>query len=187
VTVRASFDHIHLAKINAFLASLQASHQKKMFELCGVDVQSQTAYELAVQGPLRPSTSDVPLIYSLRCIDLRRPYFTIGKFLSMTHFLPDHFHVTQNHQITEIHAVNESESYLGILIHEIALNLKTVAHCTQVRCIRQSHFTLEDTLLRRHWGVENILKNMDRCQKLINSHPEIIKQHEATLHEEEKQ
>lgn len=78
VTVRASFDHINLAKINAFLASLQASHQKKMFELCGVDVQSQTAYELAVQGPLRPSVSSIPLVYSLRCIDLRRPYFTIG-------------------------------------------------------------------------------------------------------------
>lgn len=79
VTVRASFDHVNLAKINSLLASLQASHQKKMFELCGVDVQSQTAYDLAVQGPLRPSVTNIPLIYSLRCIDLKRPYFIIGK------------------------------------------------------------------------------------------------------------
>ena len=79
VTVRAEFDHVHMAKISSLLASLQASHQKKMFELCGVDVQSQTAYELAVQGPLRPTVSNIPLVYSLRCIDFRRPYFTIGK------------------------------------------------------------------------------------------------------------
>ena len=77
--------------------------------------------------------------------------------------------------------MNESEAYLGILIHEIGLQLKTVSHCTQIRCIRQSHFTLDETLLRRHWNVENILLNMQKCQKLINSHPEMLHQNEATL------
>jgi mitochondrial mRNA pseudouridine synthase TRUB2 len=182
VTVRATFDHVNVAKINAFLASLQASHQKKMFEMCGVDVQSQTAYDLAVQGPLRPSVANVPLIYSLRCIDLRRPYFTIGKnFSTMTHV---HQFVLIDLNFSEIHAVNESESYLGILTHEIALHLRTVAHCTQIRCIRQSHFTLEDSLLRRHWNIESILRNMERCQNLVHSHPEMLNQNEATLHEE---
>jgi mitochondrial mRNA pseudouridine synthase TRUB2 len=79
VTVRATFDHVHHVKIASLLASMQASHQKKMFELSGVSVQSQTAYELAVQGPLRPTVTNVPLLYSLKCIDFRRPYFTIGK------------------------------------------------------------------------------------------------------------
>lgn len=41
VTLKASFNHVTLGSINSFLASLQASHQKKMIELCGVDMQSQ--------------------------------------------------------------------------------------------------------------------------------------------------
>lgn len=79
VTVRASFDHIYLNKLNSLLASLQASHQKKMFEMCGVDIQTQAAFELVALGPLRPTVTNIPLIYGLRCIDFKKPYFTIGK------------------------------------------------------------------------------------------------------------
>lgn len=86
--------------------------------------------------------------------------------------------------VLEIHAVNESEAYLGILIHEIGLDLKTVAHCAQIRCIRQSHFTLEDSLLRRHWNIESILGNMGLCKKIVHSHPEILHQLEPALREE---
>jgi mitochondrial mRNA pseudouridine synthase TRUB2 len=83
--------------------------------------------------------------------------------------------------------VNESEAYLGILIHEIGLQLRTVAHCTQIRCIRQSHFTLEDTLLRRHWNVGSIVANMQRCHSLIDSHPEMLEQLEASLQDAREQ
>jgi tRNA U55 pseudouridine synthase TruB len=79
VTIRASYDHITLNQLVSFLASLQASHQKKMYEMCGVDLQSQTAYELAAQGPLRPAEKSVPVIYSLRCIEYKKPFFTIGE------------------------------------------------------------------------------------------------------------
>lgn len=48
------------------------------FRLCGVDIQSQTAYELATQGLMRPATSKTPLIYGIRCIDFKLPEFTIG-------------------------------------------------------------------------------------------------------------
>lgn len=148
--------------------------------MCGVDIQSQAAFELAVQGPLRPAESSIPLIYSMRCIDFKKPHFTIGKMTQrLFKLLKINFEI-----ILEIHAVNESEHYLGILIHEIGLHLKTVAHCTQIRCIRQSHFTLDDTLLRRHWNLENIVNNMMHCQKVIESHPEMLHQIEPTLHEE---
>lgn len=80
ITAKATFDHIHVGKLNSLLTSLQASHQKKMYELCGVDPQSQAAYELALQGMIRPAVSNIPLIYSIRCIEFKRPYFTIGKF-----------------------------------------------------------------------------------------------------------
>lgn len=155
-----------------------------MFELCGVDLQTQAAFELAVQGPLRPSVTNIPLVYSMRCIDFRKPYFTIGEVIDEEEsrtILNIYF------IILEIHAVNESEAYLGILIHEIGLTLKTSAHCTQIRCIRQAHFTLEDALLRRHWNLQSILDNMSRCRKIIGKHPEMMEQLNVSLHEEEKQ
>lgn len=83
--------------------------------------------------------------------------------------------------ISEIHALNEHEAYLGILIHEIAIDLKTVAHCTQIRCIRQGHFTLEDSLVRRHWNIENIITNITRSKKKIIANPEMLEQEDPTL------
>lgn len=133
-----------------------------MFDLCGVDIQSQTAYEMAISGPLRPAQSNIPLIYGLRCIEFGKSYFTIGEIL----FFLECVAVLKTF-ISELHATNESEAYLGILIHEIGLHLKTVAHCTKIRCIRESHFTLNDSLLKRHWNIEAILANMNRCQNII--------------------
>ncbi|KAL7037445.1 hypothetical protein ACKWTF_009223 [Chironomus riparius] len=152
-TAKATFDHVHLGKLNSLLTSLQASHQRKMYEMCGVDMQSQSAYELAIKGPIRPAISNIPLIYSIRCIEYKRPYFTL-----------------------EIHACNESENYLGILINEIGIELKSLAYCSQIRCIRESHFTLEDALVKRHWNVEALLGNLKRCRDILLKHPEIIAQ-----------
>lgn len=81
--------------------------------------------------------------------------------------------------------MNESEAYLGILIHEIGIDLRSVAHCTQIRCIRQAHFCLDDALVRRHWDVENILTNITRCRKLILKHPEMLQQNQPLLNETE--
>ena len=45
----------------------------------GIDLQTQEAYELASRGLLRPkSISTPPQIYSLRCIELDKPFFKIG-------------------------------------------------------------------------------------------------------------
>lgn len=84
---------------------------------------------------------------------------------------------------SEIHAMNESEAYLGTLIHEIGIDLKSVAHCTQIRCIRQAHFSLEDTLVRRHWDVESILTNITRCRKILMKNPEMLQQNQPFLNE----
>lgn len=153
VTARATYSHVYPEKVSSLLSSMQASHQKKMFELCSVDLQSQAAYELAVKGLIRPAVSNIPLLYGIKCIDFKRPEFTI-----------------------EVHATNESEAYLGILIHEIGLHLKTVAHCTQLRCIRNSYFTLEDSLVRPFWNLQSILSSLSKCNQIIKNHPEILHQ-----------
>jgi len=45
----------------------------------GVDIQSQTAYELAVKGLIKPANSKIPLLYGIKCIHFQPPDFTIGK------------------------------------------------------------------------------------------------------------
>lgn len=50
-----------------------------MTRLCGVDMQSQAAFELAVQGLIRPTETKVPMIYSIKCIYFRPPEFILGK------------------------------------------------------------------------------------------------------------
>lgn len=72
---------------------MQASHQKKMFELCGVDMQSNTAYEIAKRGLIRPKDNHLPVLYGIKCVQFDRPKFVV-----------------------EIHAVNEHVVYLGQLI-----------------------------------------------------------------------
>ncbi|XP_055611826.1 pseudouridylate synthase TRUB2, mitochondrial [Uranotaenia lowii] len=150
VTAKATCKHIGSDKIGRLLASLQASHQRKMFELCGVDLASQAAYDLAVKGTIRPADNSQPMIYGMRLVEFRKPFFTI-----------------------EIHAINETEAYLGQLIHEIGIDLKSVAHCVGIRCIRHGHFLLEHALLRKDWNLQNILTGMAHSNRLLREHPEM--------------
>lgn len=151
-----------------------------MYELVGIDPQSQDAYELAKMGPLRPIVKNVPLIYSMRCVEFNNPYFTIGE---KKHITSDCENIKYFFCHLEIHACNETEAYLGILVHEIAINLKSVANCIQIRCIRESHFTLDDALVKRHWNVESVLGSLKRCKDIMAKHPEILKPVTPTLEE----
>lgn len=58
-----------------------------LFSQCGVDIQSQAAYELAVQGLIKPENSKIPLLYGIKCVHFQPPDFTIGKYV---------FHTTVN-------------------------------------------------------------------------------------------
>lgn len=163
VIERASYDHVYVEKLTALVSSIQGSHQRKAFEMCGVDMQSQAAYDLAVQGLIRPAKNDIPVIYSVRCLDFRKPYFTL-----------------------EIFSINEKEDYLARLIHEIGLSLRTHAHCVKLRCVRHGIFTVDDALTRERWNLQEIVSNMSLCNKKLTSQPDMLKQVTPTLiHSEE--
>lgn len=144
VVERSTWKHVKRGNIDTFLSAMQASHQKKMFELCGVDMQSQTAYDLAVKGLIRPADSKIPVIYGIKCVDFQGPGFTL-----------------------EIQCINEYETYLTHLIHEIGIKLHSTAHCTGIQCIRHSRFTLEHALLMKHWDLQHILENMGMCNQIL--------------------
>lgn len=151
ITMRASYRHVTEAKIQALLSSLQATYQKQMFEMSGVDVQSQAAYELACKGLIRPQNTKHVVIYGIRNIEYTRRTFTM-----------------------EVQAMNATEDILANLVLEIALQLHTVAYCTKIRCTRFGYFSFEDSVLRSHWNLQNVLKSMHECQKIWNEHPSMV-------------
>lgn len=158
VTVRSSYGHVNQSRIDNLLSSIQASHQRKMFELCGVDISSQAAFELASKGPIRPAEGSIPVLYGIKCITFDRPKFTL-----------------------EVHAINENENYLATLIHEIGIELKSTAHCTGIQCIRFGHFSIEKSLLRRHWNLQGVLSNISISNQLLKHYPEMLNQHSVEL------
>lgn len=158
ITIKANWRHVHADRMSALASSLQASHQRKMYELCGVDLQSQAAYEIACKGLIRPANKDQPVIYGIKLVDFQKPNFTM-----------------------EIHAINETEEYLATLIHEIGIELKTVAHCTSLRCVRHGKFSVENSLLRHGWNLAGIVKNMREQKQILKEYPFLLKQDKIEL------
>lgn len=158
VVEAAGYNHITENKLSRMVASLQASHQRKMFEMAGVDVQSQEAYELAQKGWIRPAQNEMPVIYQIKLIEYRKPFFTL-----------------------EVVSINETEQFLGQLVHDIALSIRTHAHIVKLRCVRHGAFTTESSLTRDNWDLQSIVTNMGLCNKILTEHPDMLHQREATI------
>ncbi|KAL3872037.1 hypothetical protein ACJMK2_040005 [Sinanodonta woodiana] len=142
---RSTYHHVKKSILDKVCATVQAGHQRFMFDYAGVTQDSQEAYELAAAGIVRPEHSDTPpMIYGCHVIDFSLPDFTL-----------------------EIHSINETQNYLMKLIHEIGLELRSTAICTQVRRIRYGHFTLEHALLCKHWTAQEIIRNIATCKHLL--------------------
>lgn len=63
--------------------------------------------------------------------------------------------------------MNENEVFLAELVQQIGVYLKSCAVCTQLRRTQFGHFTLEHSLLRKHWTLENILNNITLCKNIL--------------------
>ncbi|KAL0104974.1 hypothetical protein PUN28_016543 [Cardiocondyla obscurior] len=163
IVEKATYKHIKHATIDRLCAYMQNAHQKKMFELCGLDIQSQAAYELAVQGLVRPIDKDIPMIYSIKCIDFTPPEFTL-----------------------EIVCINETDIYLKTLIHDLGMQAHSVATCTQIICFRYAVFNLNLALLKKHWELENICNNIKQCNTIINENNYLLKQDDPILTKRDK-
>ncbi|KFO31896.1 mitochondrial mRNA pseudouridine synthase TRUB2 isoform X1 [Fukomys damarensis] len=130
---KTTYDHVTREKLERILCVIQGSHQKALVMYSNLDLQSQEAYEMAVRGVIRPMDKSPMLISGIRCL----------------HFTPPEF-------LLEVQCVNETQQQLRKLVHEIGLELKTTAICSQVRRTRDGFFTLDDALLRTQWDLNSI-------------------------------
>ena len=69
--------------------------------------------------------------------------------------------------VVEVHATNETCTYLMKLIHEIGLELRSSAICTGLRRIRYGHFTLSHALLTKHCDARSIAENIEFCGPVV--------------------
>lgn len=153
VVESSSITHVSESKLSRMIQSLQASHQKRMFEMAGVDLQSQTAYELAQKGWIRPIKTETPVIYQIKLVEFKKPYFTI-----------------------EVVSINETEHFLGQFVHDMALTMRTHAHIAKLRCVRHGAFTIDTALTRENWSLQSILTNMALCNRILKEHPDMLRQ-----------
>ncbi|XP_054853636.1 pseudouridylate synthase TRUB2, mitochondrial isoform X1 [Eublepharis macularius] len=130
---KTTFDHITGEKLQRILAVIQGSNHKALLQYANIDLKTQEAYELAVKGLIRPMEKSPPLITAIRCLQFEPPDFQL-----------------------EIHCMHETQQYLRKIVHEIGLELKSTAVCTQVRRVRDGAFTLDDALLRIQWTLRSI-------------------------------
>lgn len=151
ITMRATHKHVTAGKLQSLLSSMQATYQKQMYEMSGVDMQSQEGYELACKGLIRPKDTKHTVIYGIRNTDFTGKTFEI-----------------------EVQAMNANEDMLANLIVDIAIKLRTVAHCIKLRSTRYGYYSFEDSLLRSHWNLQNVLHNMHTTQLTWAEHPDMI-------------
>ena len=128
------------------------------FRLCGLDIQTQEAYDIISKGLTRPKNSEIPVIFSIKCTEFESPYFTI-----------------------EVQAVNEYQVYLMALISEIAMKLHSTAVCESIQCIRDGYFTVENALLRKHWWLQPIVDNLRFCTKVLQENKHILIEQKAAV------
>ncbi|TRZ21071.1 hypothetical protein HGM15179_006006 [Zosterops borbonicus] len=107
---------------------------------------NQKAYELAVKGLIRPMGKSPPIITAVRCLQFALPEFHL-----------------------EIHCLHETQQYLRKMVHEIGLELKSSAVCTQVRRIRDGVFTVDDALPRTQWNLQSIQEAIQNCQLKVET------------------
>ncbi|KAM7422694.1 hypothetical protein PAMA_010643 [Pampus argenteus] len=135
VVERSTYGHITQDKLDRVLAMLQGANKKALLMYSNVDMRSQEAYEMAVQGLLGPEGKSEPILTGLRCIHFQPPNFTL-----------------------EVQCLNETQKYLRKVVHEIGLELRSTAVCKGVRRTRDGPFTLQDALTHHHWTASDVMR-----------------------------
>uniref|UniRef100_A0A8D2PKG1 TruB pseudouridine synthase family member 2 n=1 Tax=Zosterops lateralis melanops TaxID=1220523 RepID=A0A8D2PKG1_ZOSLA len=143
---KTTFDHITREKLERILAVIQGTNQKALLMYSNIDMKTQEAYELAVKGLIRPMGKSPPIITAVRCLQFALPEFHL-----------------------EIHCLHETQQYLRKMVHEIGLELKSSAVCTQVRRIRDGVFTVDDALPRTQWNMQSIQEAIQNCQLKVET------------------
>ncbi|KAJ0044231.1 hypothetical protein NL108_010784 [Boleophthalmus pectinirostris] len=161
---RSTYSHITQDKLEKVLAMLQGANQKALLTYSRVDMRSQEAYEMAVQGLLGPEEKSVPILLRLRCICFEPPNFTL-----------------------EVQVINETQKYLCKVVHEIGLELRSTAVCKGIRRTRDGRFTVHHALTHNQWTAAEVMNAIQQCHTTKKRKRDTREQNKnSELHVEER-
>lgn len=141
-------------RLEHILSSVQAAHQKMAWTVAEVDIKSQEAYDLAVQGPVKPASLSDTLIYGIRVRNYSPPEFKL-----------------------DIQYIGENHRFLLDLVSEIGIRCKTFAHTKKFRVGQVGWFTADTALVPQEFSLQSVLQNMHTCQTIIDRNGGIQKTH----------
>lgn len=147
----SSYKYVTPFKINNLLNKILSANTRYALKSLGARLNTQEAYDILSKGPLRPKIGESdPVLYYLRCIELKEPYFKI-----------------------KVVCVNENHLYLFHLVNQIGLALKTHACVSSIICTRLGKFTIDDSLSYKEFNAESIINNItinfNKVQELLQN------------------
>ncbi|XP_043354929.1 mitochondrial mRNA pseudouridine synthase TRUB2 isoform X2 [Dermochelys coriacea] len=74
---KTTFDHVTRDKLERILAVIQGTNHKALLMYSNIDLKTQEAYELAIEGLIRPMEKTPPLIAAIRCLQFAPPEFQL--------------------------------------------------------------------------------------------------------------
>ena len=130
------------------LAQIRSSHQRDAFRQAGVNLRSKQAYQLAVQGLVRPTREHqgATLLYGLDCV----------------HYSPPHISL-------KVTCLNESPIYLAEFTSELGLKLRTNAVLNSLQLVRYGPFGVDtNPLLLKHVDLQSVIDNIHKNSKYLD-------------------
>ncbi|XP_076800540.1 pseudouridylate synthase TRUB2, mitochondrial-like [Clavelina lepadiformis] len=146
IVEKSTWDHITEEKITRVLTVLQGKHRNACMEASGLDLSSQQAYRLASKGFLRPYVPTDSVIIDMKLTSLKLPEF-----------------------ILDITCIRESCIFIRKIIHQIGLELRSNAICTQLQRQQDAVFTIHDelTLLGKNVNVNNVIDSINHTNNIL--------------------
>jgi len=141
----------HLQKkswlLEQMLVNISSSNQARAWNVAGVGLETEEAYEIACQGAVRPKELNETLVYNISLKQCKLPHFLM--------------------EVQCIEGPNDQDqTYLVRLIEEIAIKCRTVAHVSQISCAALGPWTKDQTLLHKQLTLQNVLNNISDNRKI---------------------
>jgi len=133
--------------VDQCLASVQASHQARAWNVSNCALDTQEAYEQALNGPVKPTLLSETLVYNIKVREWKLPHFML--------------------EVQCVEGMDDKQKYLVRLIEELGLKVKSCASVTSIRCAAVGPFTSSEGLLPKHFTLQHMLNNMSDNKKML--------------------
>ena len=132
--------------LDQMLVNITSSHQARAWQVAEVGLETEDAYQLACQGPVRPKLLSEMIIYNLAIKELKMPHFLL--------------------EVQCVDMNQDDQQSLVTLVQEIAIKCKTVCHVTSIRCAALGPWNTDHALLHKHLSLQNVLNNISENRRL---------------------